>query len=57
MDEAEYKLKRSELAERLALPPRIAEGVELDRRMVVYLLYLLSPNLAALLQPRLAQAR
>ena len=54
MDEAEYKLKRSELAEQLAVPARIAEGRELDRRIVTYLL---SPNLAPLLQPQVARTQ
>jgi hypothetical protein len=54
LDEAHYKLKRSELAEQLAASPTIAEGPELDRRIVTYLL---SPNLAPLLQPTIAHAK
>jgi hypothetical protein len=50
MEDAEFALKKQELAESLAVPAHIAAGKELDGRVLTYLL---APNLTPLLQGRL----
>lgn len=50
MDDAEFALKKCELAQIIAVPAKIAQGAGLDKRITEYLL---SPNLAPILESRL----
>lgn len=51
MEDAEFELKKKEIAESLAVPAHIADGRELDTRILTYLL---APNLTPILQRRSA---
>lgn len=50
MDDAQFALKKCELAQIIAVPAKVAQGAGLDKRLTEYLL---SPNLAPILESRL----
>ncbi|MGI5863437.1 MAG: hypothetical protein ACOX6T_15475 [Myxococcales bacterium] len=51
MDDAQFEVRKADLARRLVVPDARAEGKALDKRIVRYLL---SPNLAPILEQRIA---